>query len=144
MCPSAPRVCSEPGGQKPVLSLSLERISNIPVLFYIMAWHRPGDRPLSEPMIVRLPTHVCITRSQWVNRWEWLAWRRGQICLASQRTCYRKLRTIFDQANFLNHTYIILHSTLNGKLCHLCVLFLQNIQTTSSTSRTRKNSTCIL
>ena len=26
MCPSAPRVCSEPGGQKPVLSLSLDRI----------------------------------------------------------------------------------------------------------------------
>ena len=26
MCPSAPRVCSEPGGQQPVLSLSLDRI----------------------------------------------------------------------------------------------------------------------
>ena len=26
MCPSAPRVCSKPGGQKPVLSLSLDRI----------------------------------------------------------------------------------------------------------------------
>ena len=26
MCPSAPRVCSEPGVQKPVLSLSLDRI----------------------------------------------------------------------------------------------------------------------
>ena len=26
MCPSAPRVCSEPGDQKPVLSLSLDRI----------------------------------------------------------------------------------------------------------------------
>ena len=26
MCPSAPRVCSEPGGQKPVLSLSLDFI----------------------------------------------------------------------------------------------------------------------
>ena len=26
MCPSAPRVCSEPGAQKPVLSLSLDLI----------------------------------------------------------------------------------------------------------------------
>ena len=26
MCPSAPRVCSEPGGQKPILSLSLDLI----------------------------------------------------------------------------------------------------------------------
>ena len=30
MCPSAPRVCSEPGGQKPVLSLSLDYIRVIP------------------------------------------------------------------------------------------------------------------
>ena len=29
MCPSASRVCSEPGGQKPVLSLSLDRIWNV-------------------------------------------------------------------------------------------------------------------
>ena len=27
-----------------------------------MAWCRPGDKPLSEPMMVRLPTHVCVTR----------------------------------------------------------------------------------
>ena len=29
MCPSAPRVCSEPGGQRPVLSLSLDLINGI-------------------------------------------------------------------------------------------------------------------
>ena len=43
------------------------RINNIPALVYIMAWRRPGDKPLSEPMMVRLPTHICVTRSQWVN-----------------------------------------------------------------------------
>ena len=32
-----------------------------------MAWCQPGDKPLSEPMMVRLPTHICVTRSQWVN-----------------------------------------------------------------------------
>ena len=32
-----------------------------------MAWRRPGDKPLSEPMMVRLPTHICVTRPQWVN-----------------------------------------------------------------------------
>ena len=25
--------------------------------------------PLSEPMIVRLPTHTCVTRPQWVKQW---------------------------------------------------------------------------
>ena len=32
-----------------------------------MAWRRPGDKPLSEPMMVKLPTHICVTRPQWVN-----------------------------------------------------------------------------
>ena len=42
-------------------------INNIPALVQIMAWRRPGDKPLSEPMMVRLPTHICVTRPQWVK-----------------------------------------------------------------------------
>ena len=42
-------------------------INNIPALVQIMAWRHPGDRPLSEPMMVSLLTHICITRPQWVN-----------------------------------------------------------------------------
>ena len=42
-------------------------IDNIPALVQIMAWRRIGDKPLSEPMIVRLPTHICVTRTQWVE-----------------------------------------------------------------------------
>ena len=42
-------------------------INNIPALVQIMAWRRPGDKPLSEPMVVRLPTHICVTRPQWVK-----------------------------------------------------------------------------
>ena len=41
-------------------------INNNPVLFQIMAWRRPGDKPLSEPMMVNLLTHICVTRPQWV------------------------------------------------------------------------------
>ena len=45
----------------------------------IMAWRRPGDKPLSEAMMVSLLTHICVTRPQWVNQryltwqpiWEW-------------------------------------------------------------------------
>ena len=32
-----------------------------------MAWRRAGDKPLSEPMMFSLPTHICVTRPQWVN-----------------------------------------------------------------------------
>ena len=43
------------------------QINNIPSLVQIMAWRRPGDKPLSEPMMVSLLTHICVTRPQWVN-----------------------------------------------------------------------------
>ena len=42
-------------------------INNIPALVQIMAWRRSGDKPLSEPMMVSLLTHICVTRPQWVN-----------------------------------------------------------------------------
>ena len=42
-------------------------INNIPALVQIMAWRRLGDKPLSEPMMVNLLTHICVTRPQWVN-----------------------------------------------------------------------------
>ena len=44
-------------------------INNIPALVQIMAWRRPGDKPLFEPILVCLPTHICVTRPQWVNKW---------------------------------------------------------------------------
>ena len=45
-------------------------INNIPALVQIMAWRRPGDKPLSEPMMVILPTHICVTWPQWVKEFE--------------------------------------------------------------------------
>ena len=43
------------------------RISNIPTMVQIMAWRRPGNKPLSEPMMICLLAHICVTRPQWVN-----------------------------------------------------------------------------
>ena len=42
-------------------------INNIPVLVQMMAWRRPGDKPLSEQMLVSLLMHKCVTQPQWVN-----------------------------------------------------------------------------
>ena len=48
------------------------QINNIQALVQIMAWRRPGDKPLSEPMmIVILPTHICVAWPQWVNTCWW-------------------------------------------------------------------------
>ena len=43
------------------------QLTKIPALVQIMAWRRPGDKPLSEPMMIILLTHICVTQPQWVN-----------------------------------------------------------------------------
>ena len=43
------------------------RINKISTLVQIMAWRRSGDKPLSEPLMVSLLAHVCVTRSEWVK-----------------------------------------------------------------------------
>ena len=43
-------------------------INNIPALVQVMAWHRPGNKRLSEPMMVSLQMHICITWPQWINK----------------------------------------------------------------------------
>ena len=50
-------------------------INNIPSLVQVMAWRRPGDKPISEPMMVSLSTHTCVTRPQWVKECHWWDWR---------------------------------------------------------------------
>ena len=52
------------------------RISNIPALLRIMAWHRIGDKPLSELVMVNLLTHIYVTRPQWVKRPPPPPWRQ--------------------------------------------------------------------
>ena len=42
--------------------------NNIPVLVQIMACRRPGDQPLSEPIMVRLPMHICVNSELTISR----------------------------------------------------------------------------
>ena len=42
-------------------------INNIPALVQIMAWCRPGNKPLSEPMMVSLLEHIWVIRPQWIK-----------------------------------------------------------------------------
>ena len=44
-------------------------IDNNPELVQIMAWRWSGDKPLSEPMMISLPTHICVTRPQCDAPW---------------------------------------------------------------------------
>ena len=55
-----------------------------------MAWRRLGDKPLSEPMMVSLPMHICVTRPQWVN-----------LCLDHESPCVKVLITPYIPDLFL-------------------------------------------
>ena len=62
-------------------------INNNPALVQIMAWRRPGDKPLSEPMMVSLLTHICVTRPQSV-KWCLNQQIEGQLYVLSVSAIY--------------------------------------------------------
>ena len=68
------------------------QINNTPGLVQIKAWRRPGDKPLSEPMMVSLLTHVCVTQPQWFitkteQLFHWLLKRHHKIWSILFRFC---------------------------------------------------------
>ena len=82
-------------------------INNIPALVQIMAWRRPGDKPLSEPMMLSLLTHICVT--QWVNSMrpkDAIWWQRTGSTLAQVMDCCQAA-----PCNFLNQCWVIINKT---------------------------------
>ena len=61
-CKDALLDCSSPGGERCESLSWVDEINNIPALVCLV-----GAKPLSDPMMVRLPTHICVTRPQWVQ-----------------------------------------------------------------------------
>ena len=80
-------------------------INNIPALVQIMAWRRPGDKALSEPMIVSLPTHICVTRPQW-------------FIAVQHREGYQTLFMI--AGSFLDPLYLSITSYYRKNTCVAC------------------------
>ena len=84
-------------------------ISNIPSLVQIMAWRRLGDKPLSEPMMVRSLTqmHVCVKGCHFGSLQYFQQW--------SINKCYTLFLTImiltvfngsnYDKSKFLSQWY---------------------------------------
>ena len=86
------------------------QINNIPTVVQIMAWHRQGDKPLSEPMVVRLPTHICVTRPRWVTRepvsHETIIWtNNGLVC---RRLYAATQQTMTEWSTFFDGNFVIL------------------------------------
>ena len=62
-------------------------INNIPALIQIMAWRRSGNKPLSEPMMVNLVTHTCVTWPQWVKNMS-LNMTKAPYCCMTETSIY--------------------------------------------------------
>ena len=87
-------------------------INNIPALVQILAWRRWGDKPLSEPMMVSLLTHICVTRPQWVKSvcFSDTTWHRTSWSTLAQVMA----RCLMVPIHNLNQCWII----INGVLWH--------------------------
>ena len=71
---------------------------NFPALVQIMAWHWQGNKPLFEPMMVRLLTHLCITWPQCVNTTpEVLKYANTQITRGYETSTQASLKNFFHE-----------------------------------------------
>ena len=70
--------------------------NSIPTLVQIMAWHRPRDKPLPEPMVVRLLMQICVTSPQWVKRW----WH------SNNKTKHKKAMNMIYRTYYLSHKHM--------------------------------------
>ena len=50
-----------------------DQINTIATLVQMMAWRRLGAKPLFEPMMFSLQTHICVNRSEWSKKMK-LSW----------------------------------------------------------------------
>ena len=90
--------------------VTLGPIDNISVLVQIMPWCRLGHKPLSEPMMAYLVTHISFIRPQWIDigsRWCWSAYEHTntiscwRILWESQVKKYSTVNMIVVRTNIL-------------------------------------------
>ena len=95
-------------------------INNIILLVQIMAWRRPGDKPLSKPMIVSLPTHICVARPQWVtcNRTPW-QYIKG-LLRPSDRLLWSTITFLQSQSAFFFFENADFSNYSKSSVSHLC------------------------
>ena len=84
-------------------------IDNIQALVQIMAWRRPGDKPLSEPMLIILLTHICVTQPQWVNI-------HAKLDMSTARRCRKSPRSLSGTSTHPTMVTLVNIMVLNGWL----------------------------
>ena len=104
-------------------------INNITALVQIMARRRPGNKPLFEPMMVCVLTHICMTRPQWVNElMPWHLWTGNKSLCEPQLTQFSEAYTLPGFSMFI----LKVPCQLMGSHC----LSEKDIQSQNTTSKT--------
>ena len=82
------------------------RFNNIPTLVQIMAGHRPGDKPLSELVMVNLLTHIFVTRTLCIK---WIFHIRIYVCLPWTQVCVMAATALwtFECSNELIYRHLM-------------------------------------
>ena len=76
-----------------------------------MAWRRPGAKPLSEPVMVSLLTHICVTLPQLVNQYwiivNWTSKNKYQwnFNIKNPHISSAKCLPCCTKAHFINHYF---------------------------------------
>ena len=92
--------------------VSKVQINNIPGLVQIMACCRPGNEPLSEPMVASFLTHICMTWLQWVN----------YPCITSDMSLKHNSSVSIRQSSDIKCETS--HPKLKQKYCHVEEIFV--------------------
>ena len=78
--------------------------ANILALVQIMSWRRPGDNPLSEPMVISLLTHTCVSQPERVKAI--LLYDELKITFKKESFCHRHHFMEYDLCYKKKNTYM--------------------------------------
>ena len=85
-----------------------------------MAWHRPDDKPLSEPMMIKLPTHICVIRPQWFSY-------SKDVCLVNGKKNYALRSATFNYTfssqvtSIFQFNFLVIRKLKHPTACYLTV-----------------------
>ena len=94
-------------------------INNIPALVQIMAWCRSGDKPLSEAMMVNLPTNIFVSRPQWVVGWLIAKlWQNSLIFLWRTDRCDTVRFVYILYLDYVLLLFVLIMTLADRGICH--------------------------
>ena len=94
-------------------------------LFRMVQSHRPGDKPLSEPMMVSLLTYIWVIWPQWVNSMVNEEWTRCKFEFVMQNRLKWKIMNVPVKYHGLNITRYAIQREVVCIFEHYCQLTFQ-------------------